>query len=291
MPDQPPININRAERRTRGRPKGSQTVFQHQAARQDSPAVQRQRESLNQTASQSPVTGISSEFSGTDVPPDYSESEQPTPAAFTGYRGKFGAVKTNIVTSYATVGMMLGGPQSPDGVLFIASAENIADAWIAWGKTDPRYMRVVTILWGGPFMTLIIAHTPLAAGIMANHNIQPSFLKFLNPANIAMFKNPGGAGVNTMPSPTPAPVGYQPVGANAPTDNDASYGEPLRVYPDEGIPADVDVQLRQLATTMHIPYAQVRDQYLLETAQDRIAQNQRVTPPGALGVPVTQPGK
>jgi hypothetical protein len=312
MADQAPAN--RAERRARARPpKGSKTVFLHQAASAGSTAAKRQAASLSsQNEPPSQDIGTSSASGASDVGPDYyatpvTEQEQ---AVFSGYRGKYGLIKTNIVTSYATVGMFLGGPASADGQLFLGSAEPIADAWIAWGKADPRYMRVVNLLWGGPFMTLMLAHAPLIAGVMANHGVRMPSL--LNPLQMPMFKTlpfagqnanaGGGTGTDTLPTASdaippydPFTANYRPVGANAPTEDPGPppsppMDAPLRLYPDEGIPADVESQLRTLAGQVGVPYAQIRDQYLLETAQDRIARNQHITPPAALGMPVTQPG-
>lgn len=299
---------NRAERRARGRPpKGTGVLLRHPAS-PDSLAARRQRASQVKSEPQVQDTGISSEYGvPADMPPDnLGQVEQEAPAVFSGYKGKYGLLKTNIVTSYATVGLLLGGPTSPDGVLFLGSAETIADAWISWGKTDPRYMRIVNVLWGGPFMTLALAHAPLVGGLMANHGMHMP--KFLNFRQMPMFKAPAFAGQNAAAvASTPTPLAtddgtppydpfmaaYRPVGANAPTEDPGpppAYTDgPLRTFPDEGVPSDVDSQLRTLAKEMGIPYAQLRDQYLLETAQDRIAQNQKVVQPAALGVPVTQP--
>lgn len=295
MPDIPPAN--RAERRGRGRPKGSKTVFLHQAAKAGAPSVKAQQASLNQTSHPSPDTSTLDGYGVTaEELPDY--TEQGGEPVFTGYRGKYGLLKTNIVTTYATMGMFLGGPGSPDGILFLTYSEKIADAWIAWGKSDPRYMKIVMVLWGGPFMTLMLAHSPLIAGVLANHDVPMA--KFLNPlsqlgrmrgtildlrgtvsdADLAHAEEPGlGA--------------YVPAGPMAPTDDQGPPPAPqegLRIYPDEGLPAEVDVQLRQIARQMNKSYEELRDQYLLELAQERLAHNQHVNAPATLGMPVTKPG-
>jgi hypothetical protein len=307
--DQPPAN--RAARRSRG--KGTKTVFLHQAAKPDSPAAKRQRASLSQNTLPYPDTGISNGFGAVaDVAPENMPAgdmsdDASNAAVFQGYRGKYGLLKTNIVTSYATVGMLLGGPSSPDGILFLSTSESIADAWIAWGKADPRYMRIVQLVWGGPFMTLMLAHAPLIGGMMANHGVHMP--KLLNPLQMPMFKGLAMGGQNAtgaaeaaqsaagsdIPALDPFTANYHPAGPTAPTENpgpppSVDTEAPLRVYPDEGIPADVEAQLRQVAQQYGVPYAQIRDQYLLETAQDRIARNSHINPPAALGVPVTQPG-
>lgn len=291
MPDTPPAN--RAERRGRGRPKGSKTVFLHQAARAGSVAAKRQRESL--TPPPSPDTGTLNDYGVSDTAPEYVEEQEAEPV-FTGYRGKYGMLKTNIVSSYAMAGLLAGGPTSPDGALFLTNAEKIADAWIAWGKADPRYMRIVTILWGGPFMTLALAHSPLIAGIAANHNIP--IAKYLNPfGQLNRLRMPVVDMRNQSaqaPQDEPGLGTYVPVGPDAPTDG---QGPPpqyvdggLRVFPDEGIPSEIDVQLRQVARAQNIPYEQLRDAWLLDVAQQRIAHNQHVNTPGTLGQPVTKPG-
>lgn len=247
-------------------------------------------------AAEAQVLGMPPEAQGADV--------APMSAPFTGYSGKYGLLKTNIVTSYAGIGAMLGGPATADGQLFLASAEPIADAWIAWGKADPRYMRIVTLMWGSPFMTLIVAHSPLIGGVMANHGI--SIGRFLVPVNMrrlgeiaALRKSMIDSRQGQGPAATPAqsepvpPLPYQPAGPFAPTDAappPPAPDEGLRIFPDEGLPAEIDVQLREISRKQGIPYAELHDQAMLQMAQMRMAQNGNVASqaPG-LGVPVMKP--
>lgn len=231
-----------------------------------------------------------------------------TARPFTGYAGKYGLLKTNIVTSYAGIGMMLGGPFSADGTLFLQSAESIADAWIAWGRADPKYMRIVTLMWGSPFMTLFVAHAPLVGGVMANHGV--SVGKLLMPMNMRRMgeiaqlrqsltnRRAGGQGASpsdaSAQSQAPAaPLAYQPSGPFAPTEAappPPPADDSLRMLPDEGLPAEIDVHLRELARTQHVPYAELRDQALLQIAQLRMAQNGHVAGQASgLGVPVAKP--
>lgn len=309
MPDTAPAN------RKRGRPpaKGSRTPpYLHKPALADSLSAQKQKASLNRSAAQLPATGtgdlssVAAEMSLEELSaglPEMASMDDAAPAlpqTFTGYTGKFGLVKTNIVTSYAGIGAMLGGPINPDGRLFMESSERIADAWIAWGKADPRYMRIVTLLWGSPFMTLMVAHAPLVGGIMANHGI--SMGRLLVPMNMrnlgqlaALRRAANARPVSDLRGQAEAaPLPYQPVGPQAPTE---APGPPplyaddgLRVFPDEGLPAELDVQLREVARTQGVPYQELRDQAMLQIAQMRMAQNGKVADKAAgLGMPVMKP--
>lgn len=313
MPDLPPQN--REQRRARGRPKGSlnkRPVMLRQSAVAGSKAQARQQASLNGLHDPViPTSEAGPNFSDDNDAAIFSASDGfdggSDLSARPGYKGRYGPLKTNIVATYGMFGMLLGGPNSPDGILFLSSAEPIADAWISWGKTDPRYMKLVQVLWGAPFMTLIMAHTPLAVGIMANHDLKvPGISALFNPARLAavsqMRQNVGGMRAQPEASPLQGtgrevpPPAYRPAGPMAPTED---FGPPpsadaldtsLRVYPDEGVPHDVEIQIRQLAHQTGMNYDELRDAWILQNAQQRIAQQQRVTPPGALGVPVTQPG-
>ena len=305
MPDIAPTN------RKRGRPLGSRTrpQFQRQPAVAGAKSVERQKQSLSQSAAPSPVTGtgaasvdadmVAAEMAP-DMPPTNAEASRP----FTGFGGKYGLLKTNIVTSYAGIGAMLGGPMSADGMLFMASAESIADAWISWGKADPRYMRIVTLMWGSPFMTLFVAHAPLVGGIMANHGV--SMGQLLVPMNMrrlgdiaALRKNVidtrqgGQPPASSVHASEPAPLPYQPAGPFAPTEAAPPPPPPdegVRLYPDEGLPAEVDVQLREISRKQGIPYQELHDQAMLQLAQMRLAQNGKVASQAAgLGMPVMKP--
>lgn len=303
--------------RKRGRPLGStkqKPGFQRTPARAGSLSVERRKQSLNtpppppigignvSSVDDAVVLGVPPEAFGADVPP---MSQEATPAPIvTSFGGKYGLLKTNIVMSYAGIGAMLGGPASRDGVLFMASAESIADAWIAWGKADPRYMRIVNLLWGSPFMTLMVAHAPLIGGVMANHGI--SMGRLLVPVNMrrlgevaALRKSMNlGAQSGQGPAPdssdaAPAPLPYEPVGPFAPTEATPPPDAPdegLRILPDDGLPSEIDVQLREISRKQGIPYQELRDQAMLQMAQMRMQQNGKVASQApALGVPVMKP--
>ena len=63
-----------------------------------------------------------------------------------------------------------------DGVLISANAEACADAWIAWGKAEPRVMRALQIMFGSPIGMVVLAHSPIAIGIMRHHGLSPMSL-------------------------------------------------------------------------------------------------------------------
>ena len=305
--------------RKRGRPKGSRNTppYLHRSAMADSLAVRNQQKSLSQSQSQSAApplaTGIGEVSGDADpvgipLPPaelgaGMEMRSEPVLQPFTGYGGKYGLIKTNIVSTYAGIGVMLGGPTNADGVLFLSSAERIADAWVAWGRADPRYMRIVSLLWGSPMMTLVVAHAPLVGGIMTNHGI--SMGRLLVPMNMrslgqlaamrraAATSGPSSRAQAEHEAGAPPPLPYQPVGPFAPTEAappPSAPDEGLRILPDEGLPADIEVQLREISRTQGIPYQELYDQAMLQLAQLRMQQNGKVASQApALGVPVAKP--
>lgn len=242
------------------------------------------------------------------------QSQPQADTAFSGYSGKNGVIKTNIVTTYAFIGMNLGGPASADGMLFLKSAEPIADAWIAWGRSDPRYMRIVKVLWGGPFTTLIIGHAGLVGGLMQNHGVNLG--QYLMPsALVAALKNRRGSaselGASFSPSaargpspshtsePTPTSLPYTPLGAQAPTGEEVpgpplapANPDELRVWPDEGMPSDLDVAAREIARRTGRPYLEILNEIRHQWANQQQAHNQKLRPPGpagsGLGAPVAK---
>lgn len=298
--------------RRRGRPLGSKTKFHHQAAAAGSLSQQRQQASLSKPQSQ--ISFIGGDSLVDDLPePDVAPASAPqADTAFSGYSGKFGTIKTNIVTSYAFIGMNLGGPATPDGMLFLKSAEPIADAWIAWGRTDPRYMRIVKVLWGGPFTTLIIGHAGLIGGLANNHGVNLG--KYLMPSSlVAALKKRGGGSASELgqsfpsvartPSqasePPTASLPYMPLGAQAPT-GEETFGPPpapdnpdeLRVWPDDGLPSDLDVAAREIARRSGRPYVEILNEMRHEWANLQQAHNFKQRPPTGpgqgLGAPVVK---
>lgn len=220
---------------------------------------------------------------------------QPAVMAGAGYKGRHGALKTGIVSTYAFLGMAIGRVDTYDGMLIAANAEACADAWLAWGKADPRVMKALTIMFGSPIGLVVMAHTPILLGVLKHHNASP----------MALFSAPKEAGDSsarrvgslraaaadaTVSAPPPLP--YQPVGPTAPTENTPApppvLGDsaPL-VVPDEGIPAELDVALREAARMTGRPYAELRQEAIIELAQLRM-NNGHAQAPGALGAPVAR---
>lgn len=231
-----------------------------------------------------------------DIPPPASTLDDVPPAGsepvFTGYRGKYGTLKTGIVSFYGMAGMAIARLDEFDGLVIASSAESCADAWIAWGKADPRVMRVLMVVFGSPAALVVAAHAPMVIGIIKHHNINP-----LAPIRLAGSAGRDTAGADTAPgSSTIPPLPYQPVGPSAPTDTTpapmppySSDTTPLMV-PDEGLPADVDVALRQLARQTGRPYAELRQEALVQLAQQEMAvvNGHQMQSPGTLGAPVAR---
>lgn len=287
--------LNRQQRRQLGRKRAKVTALPGSLAA-----------SRSRSAARSPATGIgglsAADESGgpsladvaTEIPPlddVASPSQNAADVAFTGYKGRHGTLKTGIVSTYGMVGMAVSRLDEYDGMLIAAVGENAADAWIAWGKADPRIMRVLQLCFGSPAALVLAAHAPLIIGIVKHHNINP-----LNP-----IKLPGSAGMESPAGDTLAPgvastlppLPYQPVGPSAPTEAQpasmppAAPGEML-IFPDDGLPADVEVQIRQAARMLKRPYDEVRQEILVQLAQEQMAQNQHIQNPGALGAPIAR---
>lgn len=295
MPDLPPRN--RAERRRAAR----------QPATPGSRSRQRQT-TLNLSMPPLQGTGTGGDaaaaaagdadvpFPGDDSPGDGLGPLDDLPPAdqqvFSGYKGKYGALKTGIVSMYGFAGLAVSRADQYDGMLITANAETVADSWIAWGKADPRVMRVLMVMFGSPVALVIAAHTPIVLGIMNHHGVSP--MRLFSPVGSPRQSAPKAASPAAQPA-QPAPLPYVPLGANAPTEAAPAplpamtADSELMVFPDEGIPAELDVALRQAARESGRPYQELRQEALLQIAQIRMAQNGRhgssQTPP-ALGVPV-----
>lgn len=216
--------------------------------------------------------------------------------------GKEARIRDGLATYYALAGLAVSRVDETDGQLVAAYAVACADSWVAAGKANPQIMRALELITvAGPYTAIIMVHAQLATDIMKRHGTSP----------LALFRSPG----NTTPGPTgpqrgaamppsgqpgqqnaapePAPLPYQPVGANAPTEAPAAppvyADEGLRVYPDEGIPAEIDVALRQMARQSGRPYEELRQEAMVELAQMRMAQNgHQASMPGALGAPIVR---
>lgn len=287
MQDHPPQN--RAQRRAAAKGKGR------------APVMVRPFQSQSRNAPQSPATGTGVGYAEADPPQEDTPQESlgfggfpslvddaPRAAAKSHKRGagKVERVREGLITIYGFTGMMVRNVNINDGLIITASAEKLADAWIDAGKADARIMRVLEIITvAGPFTGLFFAHAGVAMAIMQNHGTSP----------MDLFKRvPSVPPDGQMESASPPPLPYQPVGPSAPVDTMpppavALGGDTLRVFPEEGLPADLDVALRQLARQPGQPsYETLRDQAMLELAQARMAQNGHVQAPGALGMPVAK---
>lgn len=194
-----------------------------------------------------------------------------------------------LVSYYALAGLGVSRLDRQDGMLIVANAEKCADAWIAAGKSNPSIMRALELVTiAGPYTALITVHVTLAFSIMDRHGANPFAGLFARqPAT-------GPTPATGEEQATPAPLPYVPLGANAPTEAapPPTYQgdeQGFLVIPDEGIPGDLDIMLREAARTTGRPYEELRQEALVELAQMRMAQNgQNGHTPGALGAPVAR---
>src|SRR5260221_531884 len=205
-----------------------------------------------------------------------------------------------LVGYYALAGLAISRVDQVDGQIIVANAEKCADAWIAAGKGNPQIMHALELITiAGPYTALVTIHVTLLFSIMDRHGVSPFAGLF---ARAATQEGPPSArkhGRAQTPSavgaPEPSPLPYQPAGANAPTEAPPApppyQGDDFLVIPDEGLPAEIDVALREMARATGRPYQELRQEALVELAQLRMQQNGRgnhVQTPGALGAPVAR---
>ena len=192
-----------------------------------------------------------------------------------------------LVSYYGFAGMLISTRNPADGMLIASEAERLASLWLDAGKSSPAIMRVLELITvAGPYTALVMAHGQIAFAIMNNHGVSPFSL--LSRADQQAESDPAAA------APF-APLPYQPAGPQAPTDAAPSpltvppvEEDGLRVYPDEGLPSDLDVALRREAKRTGRPYAELVNEAKLLMAQVRMQQNGHVQQPGALGAPVAK---
>lgn len=205
-------------------------------------------------------------------------------------------IRQGLVAYYTLAGLGVARFDQMDGEIVVASAAPCADAWMAAGAANPQIMRALEMVTiAGPYMALVMAHAQLATAIMQRHGTSPLAL-FRSSDNTTSNSEPTGPqrGPAMPPSGSAesAPSPYQPVGANAPTDAPPPppvYVDPgLIVIPDEGIPADIDIALRQMARQSGRPYDELRQEALVELAQIRMQSNGHMQQPGALGAPIAR---
>lgn len=197
-----------------------------------------------------------------------------------------------LVSYYALAGLGLSRWEQGDGMLIVANAEKLAESWMVAGKANPKIMRALEMVTvAGPYTGLIMVHVQLAFTLMDRHGANPFASLFARqPSSSAPKQAP--APVTSSNSPRePAPMPYVPVGPNAPTEAPASmppYREgDIMVVPDEGLPAEIDVALREMARATGRPYNELRNEALVELAQLRMQQNgHRNVAPATLGAPI-----
>lgn len=191
-----------------------------------------------------------------------------------------------LVSYYTLGGLAVSRINQGDGQVVVAHAQDCADAWIAAGRANPQIMQALEMVTiAGPYMALITVHASLVITIMDRHGANP--VK-------SLFGKAPTAGEEPAPprgaTPEPPPLPYVPVGPTAPTEAMPSpppyVDEGVRIVPDEGLPADVDVALRQMARQTGRPYEELRQEAMVALAQQRMAANGRLTHPGTLGAPV-----
>lgn len=184
-----------------------------------------------------------------------------------------------LVSYYALAGLGVGRFDQADGEILMRASGDCANAWIAAGKADPRIQHALEIITvAGPYTQLIWVHASIAIMIMDRHKVNPFSALMARP------NQPQAA-----PQAEAAPLPYTPVGPQAPTDTPLppTYAPDTELgIPDEGLPADIDVALREMARRTGRNYDELRQEALVELAQMRLAQNGRTVAPGALGAPV-----
>ena len=241
--------------------------------------------------------------------PDKPPSDRKPSASHHKGASKQDRIYTTLVSYYGLAAFAVSRLDQMDGEIIATQAEACAGAWVAAGKANPKIQRVLEIITvGGPYMALVMVHAELAVALMARHGTSPLAL-FRSPEsnansptstqfNSQVAPQKGGTTRGTAMPPSspepPPPLPYQPVGPHAPTEAPAPppvYVDPgLRVVPDEGIPAEIDVALRQMARQSGRPYEELRQEALLELAQMRLQtqSNGHTGLPGALGAPITR---
>lgn len=288
MQDKPPQN--RAERRQQARSKGKPGASlvrpfrpQSQNTTPEAAIGTGSQSAEDDEAAQQPETvGASLPFS---LPWDTPPADRKVSHKAGG--SKQANIQKTLVSYYALAGLGVSRWDMVDGQLIVANAEKCADAWVAAGKANPQIMRALELVTvAGPYTALVMVHVGLVFAIMDRHGANPLGNLFA-PAPARPVEN--------GPTPAePAPLPYQPVGANAPTDaapppqTYAGDESGLVIFPDEGLPAEIDIALRQLARQQGRPYEELRQEALVQIAQQRMAQNGHIQQPGALGAPVAR---
>lgn len=244
---------------------------------------------------QSQPTDTGASYGETELDPD-SESEnlgsQDNPPSDRKPRGKriskSDMMRETIALYYRMAGMAVERIDTYDGQLIAAKAPDFASAWMVAGKADPRIQRVLeAVTIAGPYTALIFLHAQLAFAIMDHHGASPmNLFQRVQQPNVEAQRVP--VEQNTTPSPFP----YQPVGPNAPTDNQPlpypTYADNVGISPDEKLPPEIDLALQEAERKTGRPYQELKQEFLVAVAQEQMRQNMRVGSPGTLGAPVVQ---
>ena len=163
---------------------------------------------------------------------------------------------------------------SPDAVIIATSGADATEAWMAGYDSDPRVRRVLeAITISGPwFVPLVIAYGSMAVKLMSNHGVSPAALFARTPA-----PEPQSVPVDSMPS-EPGPYSGPPTTALG------------TAIPDEGLPADIEFAIREMARQTGRPYDELRHEALIQIAQAQMAANGHQTgaAPAALGALIAE---
>lgn len=130
-----------------------------------------------------------------DIDPLYSEltgksykTERGKKMAETRFRNKFGSgsagvdkpsmtntqLRKGIQSFYETAATVVGLFSVPDGQVIMDAAPGCSVAMAEWAESDPRVRAALEKLMSGSTMSkVIMAHAPIALGIMANHGVNP----------------------------------------------------------------------------------------------------------------------
>jgi hypothetical protein len=273
MQDQPPLN--RAERRAQGRKRGRPPKLLRPQS-QSNPLDLDTGIGSDSEASEpeNPVSG----FIPFASPEGASPKKRGRPAA----ANKQTSMRNTLVSYYALMGLGVGRFDEVDGQLIVANAESCADAWMAAGKANANIQHALELITiAGPYTALVTIHASLVLLILEHHKA--------NPLRALFGKQQQSEEQVAVPAakPEPAPLPYTPVGANAPTEAappPTFDGQEMRIFPDEGLPADLDVMLRQAARQTGRPYEELYQEAMVAYAQ----QQMKNRPAGALGAQVAR---
>ena len=84
------------------------------------------------------------------------------------------AMKPRLQSFYETIGAAVGLMSPPDGQVIVDAAPACAEAVTEWADSDPRVRAALErLLTGSAMSKVVMAHAPIAFGIMANHGINP----------------------------------------------------------------------------------------------------------------------